>query len=138
MTLYVFDTDHLSLYGRNLPTIVARVGQTQIRLTTTAVNVEEQVRGRLKQLAEVKDDERRALAYRWLTETVQLLSGFQVLQYDDRAQTIFRDLKAQRLRVGTQDLRIGAIVLAHQGILLTRNRRDFEQIPGLVIEDWAM
>jgi predicted nucleic acid-binding protein len=29
-------------------------------------------------------------------------------------------------------------VLAHQGILLTRNRRDFEQIPGLAIEDWAM
>jgi tRNA(fMet)-specific endonuclease VapC len=94
MTLYVFDTDHLSLYGRNLPTIVTRVGQTQTRLTTTVVNVEEQVRGRLKQIAAVKDDERRALAYRWLTETVQFLSGFQVLQYDDRAQAIFRDLKA--------------------------------------------
>jgi tRNA(fMet)-specific endonuclease VapC len=86
----------------------------------------------------VKDDERRALAYRWLTETVQLLAGFQVLQYDDRAQSLFRDLKAQRVRVGTQDLRIGSIVLAHQGILLMRNRRDFEQIPGLVIEDWTM
>jgi tRNA(fMet)-specific endonuclease VapC len=139
MTLYIFDTDHLSLYGRKLPALMDRCRQNQVSLVTTVVNVEEQLRGRLGQVADVADDEvKRGLAYRWLAETSHLLSLFQVLPYDDRAQSIFRDLKAQRVRVGPQDLRIGSIALGLGGVVLTRNRRDFERIPGLKVEDWAM
>jgi tRNA(fMet)-specific endonuclease VapC len=139
MTLYIFDTDHLSLYGRKLPALMDHCRQNQVALVTTVVNVEEQLRGRLGQVADVADDEvKRGLAYRWLADTSHLLSLFQVLPYDDRAQAIFRDLKAQRVRIGTQDLRIGSIALAHEGVVLTRNRRDFERIPGLRVEDWSV
>ncbi len=40
--------------------------------------------------------------------------------------------------IGTQDLRIAAITLAVGGILLTRNSRDFEQIPNLSWQDWTI
>ncbi|WP_363318236.1 hypothetical protein [Nostoc sp. NMS4] len=44
----------------------------------------------------------------------------------------------QRIRIGTQDLRIPAITLSVNGILVTRNRKDFEKIPNLRLEDWTI
>jgi len=137
MTAYIFDTDHLSLYGRNHLPIVTRLGTTQTQLITTVVNAEEQLRGRLAQVAAADDEAKETTAYQWLTDTVIFLSKFQILQYDVAAQAIYRALKTQRLRVGTQDLRIASIVLANRGILLTRNLRDFEKVPGLLIQDWS-
>jgi len=34
------------------------------------------------------------------------------------------------------DLRIAGITLAHDATLLTRNSVDFEQVPGLRVENW--
>jgi tRNA(fMet)-specific endonuclease VapC len=138
MTVYIFDTDHLSLYGRNYPTILTRLSATQAPLITTAINAEEQLRGRLAQIAEAKDEAKQAVAYQWLTETITFLSTFQILQYTAPAQAMYQMLKSQRLRVGTQDLRIAAIALAHNGILLTRNLKDFERIPNLSTQDWSI
>ena len=49
----------------------------------------------------------------------------------------YEDLKKQKLNVAKIDLRIAAIVLHSDGILITRNQRDFVRIPGLRIEDWS-
>ncbi|NEO72418.1 type II toxin-antitoxin system VapC family toxin [Moorena sp. SIO3H5] len=138
MTIYILDTDHLSLYGRNHPVLISRLLASQLELTTTGINVEEQLRGRLAQVAEAKDGIMLSNAYQRLVETVMLLSEFNTLQYNQKSRDTYQALKSQRIRVGTQDLRIGSIALAYQGILLTRNRRDFDKIPGLTIQDWSI
>jgi tRNA(fMet)-specific endonuclease VapC len=61
-----------------------------------------------------------------------------ILSYDVRAHAIFQSLQAQKIRIGTQDLKIAAIALANDAVLLTRNRRDFEKVPNLLIEDWTI
>lgn len=138
MTIYVFDTDHLSFYGRNHPKVIENILAAKVQLTTTAINVEEQLRGRLAQIAEAKDGRTKSIAYRFLVDTVMLLSEFTVFQYDAKSDDIYQSLKAQRVRIGTQDLRIASIVLACDGVLLTRNLQDFEKVPGLKIQNWSI
>jgi len=137
MKVHIFDTDHLSLYGRANPSLITRLQQTKLKLTTTVISVEEQLRGCLAQISEIKDGESKSSAYQLLTNTVLLLSEFDILQYDAKAREVYQSLKLQRLRVGTQDLRIASIAIAYDGILLTRNRRDFEKVPNLITEDWT-
>ncbi len=137
MTLYILDTDHLSLYGRNHPALIERLQVDSVNLTTT-MNVEEQLRGRLAQVAEAKAGTSSTNAYRWLSETVKLLADFKILQFTAEAQLIYQDFKSQRIRVGTQDLRIASVVIAHNGILLSRNLRDFGKIPNLIVLDWTL
>ena len=40
------------------------------------------------------------------------------------------------IRIGTQDLKIAAIVVEHGALLLSRNTIDFERVPGLQVESW--
>jgi tRNA(fMet)-specific endonuclease VapC len=61
-----------------------------------------------------------------------------VLEFEETAATIFQNLQKAKLRVGTLDLKIAAITLAHEATLLTHNLADFRRVPNLRIEDWTV
>ena len=67
-----------------------------------------------------------------------LLARTAVVPFDAAAETHFQDLLSRRLRVGTQDLKIAAVAASLGAVLVTRNHRDFGQIPDLLIEDWSL
>ena len=52
------------------------------------------------------------------------------------AAAIRADLEKQGKPIGPYDVLIAGTVLAHKGVLVTRNTREFERIEGLQIEDW--
>jgi tRNA(fMet)-specific endonuclease VapC len=141
MTIYVIDTDLLSLYQRNHPQVSAKVRlarQNGLGLTTTVVTVEEQYAGRLAQIRKSQTPETLIAAYSRLTLTFSLFSQLKILGYDMSADNYFRQFRQMGIRIGTQDLRIASIALAHNAILVTRNRKDFDQVPDLTIEDWSL
>ena len=78
------------------------------------------------------------MAYTRLWDTLDDFKFLNILKFDHNAYTVYTEFRRQRIRIGTQDLRIAAIVLANNAILVTRNYRDFSQVPGLVQEDWTI
>lgn len=69
-----------------------------------------------------------------------LLAAVIVLPFDERAARRFGKLKAELERSGSRladlDLQIAAICLEAGATLLTHNRRHFNCIEGLALEDW--
>jgi predicted nucleic acid-binding protein len=65
----------------------------------------------------------------------ELLAALPSLSLDelgaDAAAEIRRTLERDGVGIGMADSLIAGIVVAHHGILLTRNRRHFERVPGL-------
>ncbi|MGH9942926.1 MAG: type II toxin-antitoxin system VapC family toxin [Pyrinomonadaceae bacterium] len=139
MNLFVLDTDHLSLYQRGVEPLTSKlleVEHSHDELEICIISIEEQLRGRLAQVRSATTVNHLAQAYHWLHETFDQLSRFPALDFDDSAVTAYDDLLACKLRIGTQDLCIAAIVLSRGGVLLTRNPQDFGRIPSLQSEDW--
>lgn len=95
MTVYVIDTDILSLYQRNHPQVSAQIRlarQNGMTLTTTIVTVEEQYAGRLAQIQKAKTPELLIAAYDRLTTTFSLFSQLEILGYNRTADDRFRHM----------------------------------------------
>ncbi len=139
--MIVLDSDILSLMllgGSKLDMLKARLSDpANAVLTTTIVNYEEQVRGWLKKLALAKTVSEQVEAYRLLNLHLGLYRTVKVLEFDESAAVHFQQLRKQFRRHGAADLKIASIALANQAMLVTRNLRDFEPIPGLKVEDWT-
>lgn len=69
-----------------------------------------------------------------------LVSGFTLLSFDGRAARIFGRLRAELELAGRRlddlDLEIASICLASRAPLLTHNRKHFDRIADLEVDDW--
>ena len=138
MSVWILDTDCVSLFQRQQPQIVQCINaKAPATLAVTAITIEEQLRGRLANIRRASEAVRLIAAYQRLADTVHYFCTIQVMNFDRFACEQYVKLVQQKIRIGRQDLKIAAIVLANNAILVTRNQRDFVQVPGLQIEDWT-
>ena len=137
--MLVLDTDHMSeLEVRSAPglRLLTRLSAVSEDAVITAVTVEEHLRGWLAEIRSRTKPRDQMRAYARLVRTVESQAKWTILPWDEDAVRIFEGLVKRRIRIGTQDLKIAAITLAHDATLLTRNTGDFAQVPGLKFENW--
>lgn len=138
MSLYILDTDHVSLFLRNHAVVTRHVHTMDPKMiAVTVITVEEQLRGWFKEIKRASGPQ-IIWVYTRMRTAVDYFHTVQLLDFDQTAYEYYEKLQKQKIRIGTQDLRIAAIVLSVKGILVTRNQRDFAQVPDLILENWTV
>ena len=140
--MFVLDTDHISI-------LQAKAGDDWQRLRrqldeqprssfyVSIISFHEQVGGWYALLGRATKATETLRAYRMMERTLATFAGSQVLPFDEAAIQLFADLRRQKVRIDTMDLRIACVAITRNMTLLTRNAVDFARVPGLKFADWT-
>ena len=126
----VLDSDHcVALLRGRLDLRQRQISPDEI-LAVTSISVGELTHGAYKSARSAEN----------LARLDVLLATLIILPFAEGAARRFGLLKADLERIGLRlsdlDLQIASISLDQEATLVTHNRRHFERIPNLTIEDW--
>ena len=140
--MIILDTDVLSIVqradGPEYDNLVDRLDSAGEEVAVSIVSFEEQMRGWLAFIARAKTANQQIKGYARLHALLEDFSTRPILDFDQPSALEFERLKASRVRIGTMDLKIAAISLAHDALLLSRNLTDFRKVPMLRVDDWSV
>jgi tRNA(fMet)-specific endonuclease VapC len=138
--MILLDTDHLSVFTDERHTqhrlLNDRLEAASEQVGCTIVSVEEVLRGWLAIIHRLREVHRQIPGYIRLGHLFNVLSDWEIVQFDQRAADQFVDLRRQRIRIGTMDLKIASIALVNDALLISANTRDFSHVPELRFENW--
>lgn len=139
--MILLDTDHLTLLkypdSPRYAALTARMeASPDQEIGTTIISVEEQWRGWLAVISREREVTRQVRAYQELLGLLDFLGRWTVLPFEDAAAARFGRLRGDGVRIGSMDLKIAAIALVHDALLLSANLRDFQRVRGLRVENW--
>lgn len=135
-----FDTDILTELLSGNPAYAERIANIPPpEQSVPIIVIEEIIRGRLNSIRQAESGKARISieqAYALFERTLDDFRDLRVLPYSSQAQVLFAEWRKRKVRSSTHDLRIAASCVADSITLVTRNRRDFQGIPGLALEVW--
>lgn len=137
--MYLLDTDYMSLIQRGNAdgkTIVQRLITTNSPLATTVITYKEQMRGWLDLIARATKFDAQVRGYQLLHQHALNYQKVIIAPFNFPAIATYQELRKTYPRLGKMDLKIAAIAITQQAMLLMRNSRDFGQITTLQSEDW--
>lgn len=139
---YVLDTDHVSILerkaGADYAVLVVNLNNhIGDGIGISAPTFHEQVLGAHDRIIQAKNATELLRGYEILTAVLDLHRNYPLLPYSAAAHAEWTRLKAQKVRVGTMDLRIASVALSQSLTLVTRNVADFGKVPNLAIIDWT-
>ena len=113
-----------------------RLSANEAQVFTTIITPQEAFEGWFALINRQSAGRDQIRGYAQFQHSIALLMKLTILPFDEDAADHFHRLQSERVRIGTMDLKIAAIGLAHDATLLTRNLVDFEKVPGLRAENW--
>jgi tRNA(fMet)-specific endonuclease VapC len=141
MSRWILDTDTASLPLWKNPSVSRNVQSAGADVAISIVTVQELFNGWVVRINDAKSINDLLRWYEKFAGVVQLCKKVPVLPFDQAAATQLEvllkanpALAKQRLQ---KDMRIAAIALANNEIVVTCNYRDFSWVPGLPIVDWS-
>lgn len=122
--------------GAMVDRLKARALEQQADLFITVITMQEVTQGWLAHINSQKSGRGQIYGYRRFRGAVEGMGSITVLDFDEEPAEEFHRLQFQRLTIGSMDLKIAAICLSHEALLLSRNLVDFNKVPGLRVENW--
>ncbi|MBW4622737.1 MAG: type II toxin-antitoxin system VapC family toxin [Cyanosarcina radialis HA8281-LM2] len=140
MSLYILDTDHISLILNNHAKVVANASLHEIAVTV--ITVQELFNGWMGKINDPSAVHNLLALYSKLWTTVKYFQTVEILNFTPEADECLKHLlkenpplRKNRLQ---KDMRIAAIALSLNATVVTRNQRDFGLVPALAIADWTL
>ena len=132
MLKYLLDTNIVIYVIKRRPLEVLEIfNRHQGRMAISSITLSELVHG-----AEKSSDVSRNMAV-----VEDFVSRLAVLAYDDKAAWQYGNIRATLEKVGqpigVNDLHIAAHARSNGLTLVTNNLREFEKVPGLLLENWV-
>ena len=138
--MILLDTDHLTAVVDERHSahsgLIARLAARDEDQAVPVICVEEQCQGWLAKLHRTRDIQQQIVPYERLADLFDFLAEWDILSLSEAAANLFAELRQQKVRVGSQDLKIAAIAMTKDALLLSANLRDFQKVPGLRVENW--
>lgn len=139
--IYLLDTDvftlaHLGRHGVPVRIAAARLEHDVVISLVTRIEV---LRGRFDAVVKAADGAAVLRAQELVLASETYLAEFRVLPFDINATAAFDRLREDKKvkKSGRNDLLNACVALAHDATLVTRNTKDYANIPGLKLENWA-
>jgi len=135
----LLDSDHVTVLrmptsgrrARLVERLALAIGE---EVAIPIIAAEETMRGWLAAIARERLPRRQVFAYRELSTMFAFFARFLIVPFDEAAADTLDTLGG--VRIGMSDRKIACIAIANDALLLTANRRDFEQVPSLRFENW--
>ena len=137
--IVVLDTNHFSELVRDSgfgQRLRSRLKESQVNAFTTVVDAQEITEGWCALINRQPPGDRQVKAYEQFKHSLELMMELTLLPFDPASAGRFHELHPICRHVGTMDLKIAAICLTHDTLLLSRNLVDFNKVPGLRVENW--
>ncbi len=135
----ILDSNHYSEVVDKTPrgqSLARRLKAEQAEVFTSIVTIQDSAQGWLAEINRRTAGSGQLHAYAEFHRAVNAFAEISILPFDEETAEVFHRLQSERVRIGTMDLKIAAICLAHDMTLLTRNLVDFEKVPRLRVENW--
>ena len=139
--MFILDTNAISDLLKDHPKILTRLRAVprERRVATSIITRIEILEGRFASITKAANRTELLNAAVRLFNDEQHLSTIDILPVTEAVADEFERLRINKKlkQIGQKDRLIACFALAHDATLVTRNTKDFANIPGLKVENWA-